>query len=137
MQMTPPASRLGLGGGFVIPVSDQLLAQEGDAADTSRIRPLFSHGYNGDQVQLDADSDTDGERIDSSKQPQVSAYHPVFRVRIPLPICYSSHVPWLHPQDIGRYVDCHHPDGSNRELRLNYKRLQPESGTVRIPGIID
>ena len=74
--MTPPASRLGLGGGFFIPVSDQLLAQEGDAAETSRISPLLSYGFGGDQAQLDADSDTDDGRIDWSKQPQVTPHQP-------------------------------------------------------------
>ena len=58
MHITPPASRLGLGGGFFIPVSDQLPAQEGDAAENSRISPLFSHGYGGDQAQLDARTPT-------------------------------------------------------------------------------
>ena len=76
MQMTPPASRLGLGGGFFIPVSDHLPAQEGDAAEASRISPLLSYGYGGDQAQLDADSNTDDGRIDWSKQPQVTPHHP-------------------------------------------------------------
>ena len=75
-QMTPPASRLGLGGGFFIPVSDQLPAQEGDAAVNSRISPLLSYGYVGDQAQLDADSDTDDGHIDWTKQPPVTPHHP-------------------------------------------------------------
>ena len=75
-QMTPPASRLGLGGGFFIPVSDQLPAQEGDAAVNSRISPLLSHGYGGDQAQFDADSGTDDGHIDWTKQPPVTPHHP-------------------------------------------------------------
>ena len=75
-QMTPPASRLGLGGGFFIPVSDPLPAQEGDAAVNSRISPLLSYGYGGDQAQLDADSDTDDGHIDWTKQPPVTPHHP-------------------------------------------------------------
>ena len=38
-QMTPPASRLGLRSGFYVPCSDQLPAQEGDAAITSQTQP--------------------------------------------------------------------------------------------------
>ena len=66
-QRTPPASRLGLGGGFYVPSSDQLPAQEGDAAVTSWIRPLFPPDNDGVQVQLGEDSDTTGP---SSCKPQ-------------------------------------------------------------------
>ena len=63
-QMTPPACRLGLGSGFYVPSSDQ----EGDAAVTSRTRPIFSPDTDGAHVQLVEDSDTDDGRIDWSKQ---------------------------------------------------------------------
>ena len=129
--MTPPASRLGLGGGFYVPSSDQLLAQEGDAAVTSRTRPLFSLDNDGVQVQPDEDSAADR----NNKMAFVSCT--VFDIRISIPFCYPLYVPRLCTQNIGHYVNCYHLDGSNRELRLEHERLQPEFGTVRTAGSTD